>query len=100
MSRDYYEILGVDNMADQDTLKKAYRELSMEYHPDHGGDEEKFKELNEAYSTLSDPEKRKDYDNPMRQMPGFGPFGPGPSPFRQPDPNAPRRGRNIVLEHL
>jgi molecular chaperone DnaJ len=102
LSKDYYEILGVGKMADQNTMKKAYRELSMKYHPDHGGDEEKFKELNEAYSTLSDPEKRKDYDNPMRQMGGF-PFGdmfgfrgrqPGP-----PNINAPRRGQNIIMEH-
>jgi molecular chaperone DnaJ len=100
LNKDYYAILGVDKAADQNTLKKAYRELSMDYHPDHGGDEEKFKELNEAYSTLSDPEKRKDYDNPMRQSGGF-PFG---DMFgfrgRQPDINAPRRGQNIIMEHL
>jgi len=103
LNRDYYEILGVDKGAEQDDIKKAYRELSKEHHPDKGGDAERFKEISEAYSTLSSPEKRRDYDNPMRQMPGgfpFGnPFGGGRSPFRTPDVNAPRRGRNIVLEH-
>jgi molecular chaperone DnaJ len=102
LNKDYYAILGVDKGVGQDELKKAYRSLSKEHHPDHGGDEEKFKEISEAYSVLSDPEKRKDYDNPMRQMGGF-PFGdmfgfggrqPGP-----PDLNAPRRGQNIMLEH-
>jgi len=107
LSKNYYEILGVDKGADKEELKKAYRELSKEHHPDRGGDAEKFKEINEAYSTLSDPEKRADYDNPMRQMPGgmpggFGNFGNpfgGRPPFSPPNPNAPRRGKNIVLEH-
>lgn len=101
MTKDYYKILGVDRGVDEATLKKAYRELVMEHHPDHGGDEEKFKEISEAYTVLSDPEKKANYDNPMRQMRGFpfgNPFGDMP-PFRRPDPNAPRRGRNIVLEH-
>jgi molecular chaperone DnaJ len=64
--RDYYEVLGVPKDADADTLKKAYRKLAKMYHPDmHPGDknaEEKFKEASEAYSVLSDPEKRKKYD--------------------------------------
>lgn len=62
----YYEILGVNTNASQDEIKKAYRKLSLKYHPDRtGGDvelSEKFKELNEAYSTLSDDNKRKEYD--------------------------------------
>ena len=106
MNKKYYEILGVNQTASQETLKKAYRELSKEHHPDHGGDEEKFKEINEAYSVLSDPQKRKKYDNPMHQMGGFsfddifgGVRGHRP-PFRAPDPNAPRRGQNIMLEQL
>lgn len=100
MTKDYYGILGVDKAAEAADIKKAYRELSKQHHPDHGGDEEKFKEVNEAYSVLSNPEKRADYDNPMRRMrtPFGNPFGGAP-PFRPPDINAPRRGRNIVLEH-
>jgi molecular chaperone DnaJ len=66
MKRDYYEILGVDKSADEGTLKKAYRKLAMEYHPDRNpGDkeaEEKFKEAAIAYEILSDPDKRAKYD--------------------------------------
>lgn len=64
--RDYYEILGVDKNADDATIKKAYRKLAMQYHPDKNPDnkeaEEKFKEASEAYEVLSDKEKRKIYD--------------------------------------
>ena len=64
--RDYYEVLGVDRNADDATLKKAYRQLAKKYHPDvNPGDKEaeaKFKEATEAYSVLSDPAKRKQYD--------------------------------------
>lgn len=64
--RDYYEVLGVDKSADDATLKKAYRVLAKKYHPDmNPGDaeaEKKFKEASEAYAILSDPEKRKQYD--------------------------------------
>ena len=65
--RDYYEVLGVDRGADDDTIKKAYRKLAKTYHPDmNPGDKEaeaKFKEVNEAYAVLSDSEKRSAYDN-------------------------------------
>ncbi|MDO4453862.1 MAG: molecular chaperone DnaJ [Eubacteriales bacterium] len=64
--RDYYEVLGVDRGADEATIKKAYRQLAKKYHPDmNPGDQEaekKFKEASEAYSVLSDPEKRRQYD--------------------------------------
>lgn len=64
--RDYYEVLGVDKGADDATLKRAYRKLAKKYHPDmNPGDEEaekKFKEASEAYAVLSDPEKRRKYD--------------------------------------
>lgn len=66
MKRDYYEILGVDKGADEATIKKAYRKVAMQYHPDRNpGDkaaEEKFKEAAEAYEVLSDPDKKARYD--------------------------------------
>lgn len=65
-SSKYYEILGVSRQAGQEQIKKAYRRLAIKYHPDrNSGDkasEEKFKEINEAYAVLSDPEKRRQYD--------------------------------------
>lgn len=63
--RDYYEVLGVPRNATQEEIKKAYRRLARQYHPDFNKDpqaQEKFKEINEAYQVLSDPEKRKLYD--------------------------------------
>ncbi|HMA60281.1 MAG TPA: DnaJ domain-containing protein, partial [Halanaerobiales bacterium] len=64
--KDYYDILGVDKDASQKEIKKAYRKLAKKYHPDmNDGDEqasEKFKEISEAYEILSDPDKRKRYD--------------------------------------
>ena len=64
--RDYYEVLGVDKSADEATIKKAYRNLAKKYHPDaNPGDaeaEKKFKEASEAYAVLSDPEKKRQYD--------------------------------------
>ena len=64
--RDYYEVLGVDKNADEAALKKAYRVLAKKYHPDMNPNnpeaEKKFKEAREAYAVLSDPEKRRQYD--------------------------------------
>lgn len=63
MSKDYYKILGVDKNASSDEVKKAFRKLAHEYHPDKaGGSEEKFKEINEAYQVLGDEKKRAKYD--------------------------------------
>ena len=71
--RDYYEILGVGKDAGADEIKKAFRKQAIEHHPDRGGDEAKFKELNETYEILKDPEKRKRYDQ-------FGHAGVGNDP--------------------
>jgi molecular chaperone DnaJ len=71
MAKDYYSILGVQKGASKDEIKKAFHKLAHQYHPDKsGGDEAKFKELNEAYQILSDDQKRAQYDQ-------FGQAGPG-----------------------
>lgn len=86
--RDYYEVLGVPKGASADEIKKAFRRAAIEHHPDKGGDEAKFKEINEAYEVLKDDKKRQRYDqfghagvggaagggNPFE---GFGGFGQG-----------------------
>src|SRR3989344_701347 len=77
---DYYEILGVTKNASQDEIKKAFHRLAHKYHPDKGGDEKKFKEINEAYQVLSDAKKRQQYDQfgpEFAQMPGAGAGGQG-----------------------
>ena len=120
--RDYYEVLGVDRKADEETLKKAYRKLAKKYHPDmNPGDEsaaEKFKEASEAYAILSDPQKRQQYDQfghaAFEQGGGFDASGFDFSDIfggmggmgdifsdlfgggrRQRNPNAPMQGANL-----
>lgn len=81
-STNYYDLLGVKKSASADDIKKAFRRLARKHHPDTGGDEEKFKEINQAYEVLSDTEKRKEYDQYGQyfggQMPGGGGSGRGP----------------------
>ena len=87
MADDLYKVLGVSKKASEDEIKKAYRKLARKYHPDRNPDdaaaEEKFKEVQGAYDTLSDPEKRQVYDSGGPTFEGFGggrgPFTAGPA---------------------
>ena len=82
MSKDYYQILGVEKKASKEEIKKAFRKLAHEHHPDkQGGDESKFKEANEAYSVLSDEKKRAEYDAYGRVFSGAGNGGPSGGGF-------------------
>ena len=124
--RDYYEVLGVEKNAAEAEIKKAYRKLAAKYHPDvnHDADaEDKFKEINEAYEVLSDPDKKARYDqfgfagvdpnfsaggNPFGGgfggFSGFGDLGDifgdffGGGASRSRGANAPRKGENIVVQ--
>lgn len=71
---DYYQTLGVSKNASPDEIKKAYRKMAAQHHPDKGGDTAKFQEIQKAYETLSDPQKKQQYDNPN---PFGGQQGPG-----------------------
>ena len=64
---DYYRTLGVNKSASPEEIKKAYKKLAMQHHPDRGGDQQTFQKINEAYDTLKDPQKRSAYDNPRPQ---------------------------------
>jgi len=83
---DFYQILGVNENTPQDEIKKAYRKLAVEHHPDKGGDENKFKKISEAYDTIGDENKRSQYDNqrrnPFTNMGGGG-FNPFEDMFNQ-----------------
>jgi molecular chaperone DnaJ len=114
--RDYYEVLGVSRDADDAELKRAFRNQARRYHPDVNADPgaaERFKEINEAYSVLSDPEKRSRYDRFGQAEPGgippggfdfgFGDlfdafFGEGFFGARPPGRSEPERGRDLLLE--
>jgi molecular chaperone DnaJ len=77
---DHYKTLGVDKKASQEEIKKAYRKLARQYHPDtnkDAGAEERFKSISEAYDTLGDPDKRKKYDRGGSVFAGGNPFGTG-----------------------
>ena len=77
-TKDYYSVLGIEKGASKDEIKKAFYKLAAKYHPDKkGGDEAKFKEINEAYQTLSDEKKRKEYDTYGKSFNGQGPQGGG-----------------------
>lgn len=93
MSKDFYNILGVKKDASAEEIKKSFRRLAHEHHPDKGGDAQKFKDINEAYQVVGDPEKRKQYDQfgsaafenggmgGGGPQGGFGGFGFDPSGF-------------------
>lgn len=77
MTKDYYQILGVSRNASTEEIRKAYYDLAHKYHPHKGGDEKKFKEINEAYQILSNKEKKDQYDKFGRIFEGAGGTEPG-----------------------
>src|SRR5579872_3463731 len=87
MAEDYYKVLGVSKSASADEIKRAYRKMALQYHPDRNKTKEgetKFKEVNKAYEVLADPQKKKTYDQfgsaAFEQGGAGGPFGGG-NPF-------------------
>lgn len=89
--RDYYEVLGVGKGASADEIKKAFRKAAIEHHPDKGGDEAKFKEVNEAYEVLKDDKKRQRYDQ-------FGHAGVGGNGGGDPFAGFGGQGQNINFD--
>ena len=108
MEKNYYEVLGVSKDANQDDIKSAYRKLALKTHPDSGGEEEEFKQINEAYGVLSNPEKRQAYDTygsaDARNYNGNMPGGDIFSWFnnmgnrRRPDGPTPYKGSDIIYD--
>jgi DnaJ-class molecular chaperone len=115
MRMDYYSTLGVSRDAHEDEIKRAYRKLAMQHHPDRGGDQAQFQKIQEAYDTLGDPGKRQQYDNPQPQgthftfnfgggggdpfgdiFAQFG-FGPGGDPFAHMRQQQQRRNKDIKI---
>lgn len=113
MRMDYYSILGVPRGASEDEIKRAYRKLAMKHHPDRGGDQAHFQQIQEAYDTLGDSQKRSQYDNPQPQgahfsfnfgggdpfadiFSQFG-FGPGADPFSHMRQQQQRRNKDIRI---
>jgi DnaJ-class molecular chaperone len=104
---DYYNTLGVSKTASQEDIKKAYRKLASKHHPDKGGDTATFQTIQTAYETLSDPQRRSEYDNPPQpqfrfnsgNMNGFedifSQFGFGPMGRR---PQQQRRNQSITIQ--
>jgi curved DNA-binding protein len=80
--KDLYQTLGVAKNATADEIKRAYRKLASKYHPDKGGDKTKFQEIQTAYATLSDSDRRAAYDNPRPDFGNFESRGQGPFDFQ------------------
>jgi molecular chaperone DnaJ len=81
MAKDYYNILGVSKTASDDEIKRAYRKMAHQHHPDKGGDQEKFKEINEAYQVLGNAEKRHQFDQYGQTFEQAGQQGGGAGGF-------------------
>lgn len=106
----YYDTLGISKTANPEEIKKAYRKLASQHHPDKGGDTAKFQQIEEAYRTLSDPQKRSEYDNPSQPAGSqnfhfnfggdlndiFAQFGFPGGPFRQ----APNRKNSDIRAEI
>ena len=96
MNKDYYKILSVDRNSSKDEIKRAYRKLAHQHHPDKGGDEKKFKEINEAYQVLSNDEKRQHYDQFGSDFSGFS--GQGGMSWEDIFRNYSSQGQNIEFD--
>ena len=112
LKRDYYELLGIPRQASEDEIKRAFRKLAFQYHPDRNRNpeaEDRFKEINEAYQVLSDPDKKLSYDRYGRVAEGVGGFADfgfgglgeifesffGGSPFARTAQRAPQKGDSL-----